>query len=233
MRLRCLRTDEAVCCFVASWLPVDATTGAKYNVVAAMTCNGVLPVGWGFPDGIGLGNGFSAATFEFWFGAVLLPEVIASLGEGAIIIMDNARVRRHHRVTPLPITPMLCRILILDLRVMDPISSYADDSHFYCCRLSMPLSSQFHRKPVLEAMAKAVGAEARFLPAYSPELNPIDELAFGYVKAKASWDWEALRLDIYRGVLDILDGCPREHCDRWVTKCMMYPNLGGLAAPIL
>jgi len=33
-----------------------------------------------------------------------------------------------------------------------------------------------HKSPQVTALVKAVGAEVRFLPAYSPDLNPIEKM---------------------------------------------------------
>lgn len=33
-----------------------------------------------------------------------------------------------------------------------------------------------HKSPLVEALIKAAGAEIRFLPAYSPDLNPIEKM---------------------------------------------------------
>ncbi|XRB08502.1 hypothetical protein NFJ02_36g90550 [Pycnococcus provasolii] len=62
----------------------------KLNWISAMTAHGMLPVTWGFPNGVGLGNGFSAPLFELWFINVLLP----SLWQGAIVVLDNAKFHR-------------------------------------------------------------------------------------------------------------------------------------------
>jgi hypothetical protein len=44
-------------------------------------------------------------------------------------------------------------------------------------------NASFHRRLVLEEMFNAAGIELKFLPAYSPEYNPI-ETAFAWVKAR-------------------------------------------------
>ncbi|XRB07680.1 transposase [Pycnococcus provasolii] len=62
----------------------------KMNWVAAMGANGMLPVTWGFPNGVGLGNGFCAPVFELWFIQALLP----ALWPGAIVVLDNAKFHR-------------------------------------------------------------------------------------------------------------------------------------------
>ena len=65
----------------------------KWNIIAALTPDGVLPVSFGFPNNKDLlGNGFGIEVFEWWFCICLLVAIAEMIGPGAVIVMDNARV---------------------------------------------------------------------------------------------------------------------------------------------
>ena len=67
----------------------------KWNIIAAIKCDGTLNACFGFPNDIGLGNGFGQDTFEWWFAMILLPVVVEQVGQGAFIVCDNASVSSH------------------------------------------------------------------------------------------------------------------------------------------
>ena len=87
-----------------------------------------------------------------------------------------------------------------------------------------------HKGPRVEQLIKTVGAELRYLPPYSPDMNPIEK---AYSKLKAQPNFHARRVDLlegqgaghaqrwslqeddHRGVSTQTAGGALEICDRW------------------
>ena len=63
----------------------------------------------------------------------------------------------------------------------------------------------------------------KFLPAYSPELSPC-ELLFGHTKMEAGRNWQRVRGDLYRQVIDIMGAAGERRCSGWFRHCG-YPHV--------
>jgi transposase len=68
-----------------------------------------------------------------------------------------------------------------------------------------------HRSPTAEAAMKAVGAWFLFLPAYSPDLNPI-EMAFAKLKALIRSAAARTKDDLWQAVGQVCDRFTEEEC---------------------
>ena len=74
--------------------------GTKWNIATCCYAGGPLVnTTWGFPNGIGLGDGFRAPIFNWYFANIVLPSVIQQLGQGVVIIMDNASFHQKYVLT--------------------------------------------------------------------------------------------------------------------------------------
>ncbi len=70
---------------------------------------------------------------------------------------------------------------------------------------------------VREAIEPA-GAELRYLPAYSPDLNPI-EMAFAKLKALLRRARHRTRDALWDGIGQLLDHFPPDECRRYLAHC--------------
>jgi len=72
-----------------------------------------------------------------------------------------------------------------------------------------------HKKPAVERAIKDVGANVRFLPAYSPDLNPIEQV---FAKLKALLRTMALRTvdALWKALGSITDCVPPEECKNFI-----------------
>jgi transposase len=77
---------------------------------------------------------------------------------------------------------------------------------------------QCHKRVEVKKAIESVGAELRFLPPYSPDLNPI-ERAFSKLKAKlrAAQKRTIPELEKYLG--DVLDAFSPEECQNYYKSC--------------
>jgi transposase len=75
-----------------------------------------------------------------------------------------------------------------------------------------------HKRSEVRPAIEAAGAELRYLPPYSPDLNPI-ERAFSKLKAKlrAAEKRTIPELEAYLG--EVLDGFSPEECGNYFTSC--------------
>lgn len=68
-----------------------------------------------------------------------------------------------------------------------------------------------HKSPKIKAAIEAVGASLRYLPAYSPDLNPI-EMAFSKLKAHLRAAAARTFDTLWRAIGDICDLYDSEEC---------------------
>ena len=75
-----------------------------------------------------------------------------------------------------------------------------------------------HKRSEVRPAVEAAGAELRYLPPYSPDLNPI-ERAFSKLKAKlrAAEKRTVSELETYLG--EVLDGFSPDECENYFTSC--------------
>ena len=75
-----------------------------------------------------------------------------------------------------------------------------------------------HKRSEVRPAIEAAGAELRYLPPYSPDLNPI-ERAFSKLKAKlrAAEKRTVSELETYLG--EALDGFSPDECENYFTSC--------------
>ena len=75
-----------------------------------------------------------------------------------------------------------------------------------------------HKRSEVRPAVEAAGAELRYLPPYSPDLNPI-ERAFSKLKAKlrAAEKRTVSELETYLG--EALDGFSPDECENYFTSC--------------
>jgi transposase len=75
-----------------------------------------------------------------------------------------------------------------------------------------------HKRPATRAAIEAAGAEVRFLPPYSPDLNPI-ELAFAKLKRLLRSRGERTVDGLWRFLGQALDAFGPEECRSYIRHC--------------
>jgi transposase len=79
-----------------------------------------------------------------------------------------------------------------------------------------------HKRVAVRAAIEAVGAELRFLPPYSPDLNPIEK-AFSKLKAKLRGAGKRTIPALEKYLGEVLDCFSPEECENYFVSCGYPP----------
>ena len=80
-----------------------------------------------------------------------------------------------------------------------------------------------HKPPAIRRAIERVGAEMRFLPPYSPDLNPI-ELAFSKIKAHLKKAAARNVADLWIAIREAIDAVTNEDCRSFFTATGYEPD---------
>lgn len=80
-----------------------------------------------------------------------------------------------------------------------------------------------HKPAAVRAAIEAAGAELRFLPAYSPDLNPI-EMAFSKLKALLRKVAPRTIDELWRAIANAIDAFEPAECTNYFTACGYEPE---------
>ena len=80
-----------------------------------------------------------------------------------------------------------------------------------------------HKPPAIRQAIERAGAELRFLPPYSPDLNPI-ELAFSKIKAHLKKAAARTVADLWSAIRDAIDAVTTQDCRSFFTATGYEPE---------
>src|ERR1700736_421658 len=83
-----------------------------------------------------------------------------------------------------------------------------------------------HKSPKIRKAIEAEGAELRFLPRYSPDLNPI-EMAFSKLKTLLRKASERFVEALWSRIGELLSHFPQNECQNYFKAAGYEPNLTG------
>ena len=163
--------------------------------------------------------------FEDWVELMLIPAIAAKYPLGGVtVVMDNARwvARGSVGFSHSPVAPAL------SFQILASISRSLSSPDFDHLAVAYPPSTHlpppstrvysFHRRLPLLALFNAANVDIalRFLPAYSPEYNPI-ETAFAWIKYKLRSTPDQSAADLIAATLAAIDAVRHTgHSARWI-----------------